>query len=107
MMRVATIGELADGDIKPIEVQGVQLVLCRVGDEYFATQRKCLHQGGDLTEGIVSSGRIVCAVHGWRFDLRTGVHELSPMTCLRTYPTRIEGNSIFVSPTPNPMPIPD
>ena len=69
---VATTDELADGDIKPIEVAGVALVLCRSGDDYFATQRKCIHQGGDLVDGLVSHGAILCALHGWRFQLASG-----------------------------------
>ena len=100
---VATVDELAPGDIKPIRVGGRELCLYRAGDAYFATQRRCLHQGADLAEGIVSRGAVVCAMHGWRFDLRTGQHELSPETCLRTYPVRIDGERVLVSATPHPM----
>jgi nitrite reductase/ring-hydroxylating ferredoxin subunit len=100
---VAVVGELPDGGVKAIRVGGRDLVLCRVGDDYFATQRQCLHQGGDLAEGIVNSGMIVCALHGWRFDVRTGQHEISPDTCLRTYPVRIDGERVLVGAKPNPL----
>jgi nitrite reductase/ring-hydroxylating ferredoxin subunit len=94
--RVASTTELADGDIKAISAGGRQLILCRSGDEYFALQRRCLHQGADLADGVIWRGTIVCSVHAWRFDLRTGHHEIAPDTCLRTYPLRIDGDAIWV-----------
>ena len=97
---VAKVGELATGDIKAVEVDGRKIVVVRDGDAYFATQRQCLHQGGDLSEGIVSRGFLICPVHGWKFSVATGVHEISPETCLATYAVRIEGDDILVDPTP-------
>ena len=91
---VAKVGDLAPGDVKAIEVGGRAMALARHGDAYFATQRACLHQGGDLSEGIVSRGFLICPVHGWKFD------ELSPETCLVTYAVRIEGDDVLVDPTP-------
>ncbi len=103
--RVASLSDIADEDIVPVEVGGRALVLCRNGDRLYAMQRKCLHQGADLTEGIVSRGYVVCALHGWRFDLATGVHDMSPMNCLRTHAVRVDGDDVYVDSTPNPMPI--
>ena len=97
---VAKTGELAHGDIKPLELEGRTIVLIRDGDQFFATQRKCLHQGGDLSEGLVSRGFLICPVHGWKFRIATGVHEISPETCLATYAVRIEGDDIYVDATP-------
>lgn len=97
---VAREGELQPGDIKPIAIGDTQLVLLRSGDRYFALQRRCLHAGGDLADGIVSRGHIVCAHHGWRFAVASGQHEMSPETCLRTFAVRIEGDEIQVDPTP-------
>lgn len=100
----AALRELDGGGPVPVTVGGRAIVLCRVGDEVFAVQRACIHQGGDLAEGIVASdGFVVCPVHGWRFDARTGRHELSPETCLRSYPVRVEGERVLVDPTPRPM----
>jgi nitrite reductase/ring-hydroxylating ferredoxin subunit len=97
---VATVGDLQPGDIVGVAVEGVEMALYRVGDEYFAVQRRCLHQGGDLVEGLISRGSLICSLHGWRFDAKTGVHELSPETCLATYQVRVEGDAIQIDPTP-------
>ena len=97
---VAKVGELAPGESKAVTIGDVDLVLYRVADEYFSTQRKCLHQGGDLADAIISKGFVVCSHHFWKFDVRTGRHEISPETCLRTYAVRVDGDAIQIDPTP-------
>ncbi len=99
-VRVAAVGDLAPGDVRAVVAGGREMALVREGDRYYATQRQCLHQGGDLSEGIVSRGFLICPVHGWKFRVSNGVHELSPETCLVTYAVRIEGDDVLVDPTP-------
>jgi nitrite reductase/ring-hydroxylating ferredoxin subunit len=76
------------------------MVVYRSGDAVRACQRYCVHQGSDLSEGLVSRGFLICAAHGWRFDADTGVHEISEQTCLVTYATQVEGDEVLVDPTP-------
>ncbi len=97
---VATVDELAPGDVKAVRVGAVEMVLYRSGDAYFAAQRQCLHQGGDLADGIISRGFLVCPLHGWKFHADSGRHALSPQTCLKTYAVRVEGDVIQVDPQP-------
>jgi nitrite reductase/ring-hydroxylating ferredoxin subunit len=97
---VAQVSALAAGDIVPARVSGRDIILYRVGGAIRATERYCLHQHADLADGIVSRGFLICSAHGWRFDATTGVHELSPETCLATYAVRVVGDEIQVDPTP-------
>ena len=98
--RVAKLSELVDDDILAVEVAGVEMVIYRNGDSLRACQRYCPHQRADLTEGLVSRGFLICSAHGWRFDADSGVHEVSPETCLATYQVQVEGQDILVNPTP-------
>ncbi len=99
----ASVGDVPDADSVPVTVAGRQLLLFRLNDQIHATQRRCLHQGADLSDGIVAAGHVICAVHGWRFDIRTGVHADSPYNCLRTYPVEVRDGRVYVNPTPNPL----
>ncbi len=76
------------------------MILYRVGERLFAAQRRCLHQGADLSEGLVLRGAIVCARHGWRFDAATGQHEASSENCLVMYEVEVRGDEVWVDPTP-------
>lgn len=97
---VARVGAVKPGDVIPIEVDGIEMVLGRDGDAYFATQRRCVHRGGDLSEGIVSRGFLICPNHAWRFSAETGRHAEASEYCLVTYPVRVTGDDIEVSSTP-------
>jgi nitrite reductase (NADH) small subunit len=97
---VARIGDIGPNDVIAIAVDGVEMVLGRDGDRYFATQRRCVHRGGDLAEGIVSRGFLICPQHAWRFATATGRHAEASEFCLVTYPVRIVGDHIEVDPRP-------
>ncbi|WP_197373502.1 aromatic ring-hydroxylating oxygenase subunit alpha [Mycolicibacterium baixiangningiae] len=36
------------------------------------TDRRCIHRGGNLADGVVRGDSIACPYHGWRFDGQTG-----------------------------------
>lgn len=38
----------------------------------FAVPDSCPHDGGLLSDGFIEGDRLVCARHGWEFDLETG-----------------------------------
>jgi 3-phenylpropionate/trans-cinnamate dioxygenase ferredoxin subunit len=97
---VARVGALAPGDTLAVEVEGTAIVLLRDGDQYRAAQRWCPHQRGDLADGVVSRGHLICPVHGWRFRTDTGQLDVSPDTCLATYAVRVVGDAIQIDPTP-------
>lgn len=100
---VAKVGQLKAGDVVPVEADGVQMVLGRDGERYFAVQRRCAHQGGDLADGIVSRGHIICANHGWRFSTATGRHDSASEFCLVSYAVRVNGEDIEVDPIPRTL----
>ena len=98
--RVANLSDLDNGEIVAASVEGRDVVVYRVDNEVRAVQRYCVHQGADLTEGLISRGSLLCSAHGWRFDAHTGVLDTSPETCLATFETKVDGQDVYVSPTP-------
>ena len=100
---VAKVGQLKPGDVIGVELEGVPLIVGRDGDRYFAMQRQCVHQGGDLADGIIARGHIVCANHGWRFSTATGRHDQASDVCLALYGVRVIGENIEVDPSPRTL----
>ncbi len=98
---IARVGDVERGGVRAIEVEGVNVVLYRDGEQHYAAQRRCPHAGFDLAEGFVSRGYLVCPLHSWRFASATGVHELSSGVCLAMYAVRIVGDVIELDPTPH------
>src|SRR5512140_2243282 len=97
---VAKVGDVRAGDVIAVEVQGVEMILGLDGTRYFALQRRCAHRGGDLADGIVARGHVVCPQHGWRFSAATGRHDEASDVCLASFPVRVIGETIEIDPTP-------
>ncbi|TMQ05665.1 MAG: Rieske (2Fe-2S) protein [Deltaproteobacteria bacterium] len=97
---VARVGDVKPNDVIAVVVDGTEMVVGRDGDRYFATQRRCVHRGGDLAEGIVSRGHLICPQHAWRFSTETGCQAEASEFCLATYRVRVVGDRIEVDPSP-------
>jgi len=92
---VAKVGDIRAGDVVAVAAAGVELILGLDGERYFAMQRRCVHRGGDLADGIVARGHVVCANHGWRFSTVTGRHDEAD-ACLTCYEVRVTGTAIEI-----------
>ena len=89
--------DLSAAEPKLVEVDGLRLVLVRVGDEVHALDEMCAHQGGPLSDGKLSGARLTCPWHGWMFDVRTG-QCLMPTRggSVPSYPVRVENGDILL-----------
>jgi nitrite reductase/ring-hydroxylating ferredoxin subunit len=103
--RVAAVADIGTGKIVPIEAAGRKLLLARIGDAFFAAQRRCPHLGFNLCRGALDGAAIVCPLHKAKFDLATGAIERDPKLLflamkaksdLAVYPVRVEGEDILV-----------
>ena len=97
---VARVDELAPGATMPVVIDDIEMLLGRDGERYFATQRRCPHRGGDLNEGIISRGHLICPNHGWRFSTATGCLADASEYCLLTYPVRVVDGRIEIDSVP-------
>jgi nitrite reductase/ring-hydroxylating ferredoxin subunit len=95
--RVASLDEVPAGQPKVVELDGVRVVLTRVGDAVYACGDVCTHRGGPLGEGKLNGTRLACPWHGWMFDVRTG-HCVFPGrgASVPSYRARVEAGEILV-----------
>ena len=71
-IEVAKIEELKSGTMKTVTAEGREILLARVGDKYYATDNRCPHMKGDLSQGKLEGTVITCPVHGSKFDISNG-----------------------------------
>ena len=71
-VEVAKADELKDGVMKAVKVYGREILLARVGDNYYAADNRCPHMGGNLSQGKLEGTVVTCPRHGSRFDLNDG-----------------------------------
>ena len=95
--RVASLDEVPAGQPKLVELDGIRIVLARIGDLVYACGDVCTHRGGPLSEGKLSGTRLACPWHGWMYDVRSG-QCVFPGRGARvpSYPVRLEADQILV-----------
>jgi nitrite reductase/ring-hydroxylating ferredoxin subunit len=96
-LRVQGSGKLPEGSSKRIEVGdalagGKEVILCRVEGRLYALDRRCPHEAGKLQDGPMAEGRyVVCPVHRYKFDPKTGAAVGVACKSARTYTVREHG----------------
>jgi apoptosis-inducing factor 3 len=95
---VAALNDLADGELRPLEIEGTQMLLFRRGTTAYAVGATCPHAGAPLIEGVQDGARIICPWHKATFCLRTGaLLEPPAVDALPCYAVQREGERVFVT----------
>ena len=69
---VFKIGELGDGTMEAVNVEGREILIAKLGDKYYAADNHCPHMGGKLSKGKLEGTVVTCPLHGSQFDLTDG-----------------------------------
>ena len=73
------------------------IALVRTEHGVYAMVDNCSHEDYPLSEGFVDGETLECALHGSRFDLRTGKPDTLPaIRPVQTFPVKIEGDDVLV-----------
>jgi 3-phenylpropionate/trans-cinnamate dioxygenase ferredoxin component len=96
-VKAATRSELASGGKKLLEVDGRAIALFRVGDDFYAIDDICTHDGGPLVEGDLEGFEIECPRHGARFDVRTGkVCRFPAIEPVAVHEVELRGDDVYI-----------
>lgn len=71
-VEVAKTEELKSGTMKKANAEGREILVVRVGDRYYATDSRCSHMNGDLSQGTLEGTVVTCPRHGSQFDISNG-----------------------------------
>jgi nitrite reductase (NADH) small subunit len=103
---VASCDSIPVREGRVVELDGRQIAIFNLGEEFRAVENKCPHRGGPLADGILSGSKVVCPLHSWTFDLADGSVTNHPesQACLTTFPVRVEQGIISVQLPAQPDP---
>jgi len=78
-------------------VGGLEVAIFRQRDgRLFATENRCPHKQGPLSEGLIGAGKVICPLHAHKFDLATGQGP-APRECLEVFQVRESQGEIFLT----------
>jgi nitrite reductase (NADH) small subunit len=93
---VGSVNDYAGVEVKGALIAGIKLCVGKAGDEYFAIDDTCPHAGGSLAEGMVDGDQVICPLHAYGFDIRSGHCPDDPDCSVKGYEVRVEGGVIQV-----------
>jgi nitrite reductase (NADH) small subunit len=96
LISLGPVEQIALGQGRCYIVGNEEIAVFRQRDgKLFAIQNRCPHRQGPLAEGIIGAGKVICPLHGHKFNLQSGegseAHE-----CVKTYAVDQSNGEIFV-----------
>ena len=97
-IRVTKTDSIPRREGRAVKIGGREVAIFNLGDRFVAVENRCPHQGGPLSDGIVSGCTVVCPLHAWKVRLDTGRVDRPAATheCVRTFGTRVEDGVVMV-----------
>ena len=78
------------------QVNGLDLVLIRYGDEISVLYGRCLHRGALLSDGYIKGENLICGLHDWDYRYDTGVSEYNNSEVLHKFYAVIKDDWVWV-----------
>ena len=101
-IEVGTVEDIPKQGARIVQTGGFNIAVFRtLEDKIFALKDECPHKGGPLSQGIVHDNKVACPLHDWKINLETGNAVAPDEGCSASFPTKIEGDLIYLSLTPN------
>lgn len=103
---------------KTTDSDGIEIIICNCGGDYYALDRRCGHRKAPLEKGTLDGRILTCAAHCAQFDVATGAALSNPvplyraatgtsgepeaaqsdsMESIRTWPTKVNDGWVFVA----------
>jgi nitrite reductase/ring-hydroxylating ferredoxin subunit len=89
--------DIAPGQIREIQLDGVPIALANVGGQFHALSNSCLHRGGPLGQGSLQGNLVTCPWHGWIFDVTSGKVSPNQAAGVACYPVELRGDDVYVN----------
>jgi len=83
---VGSVDEIPVGEGRTFSIDGEQIAVFRLRDGSLrAVDAVCPHKGGPLADGLADDRVVVCPLHGYTFDMCTGIEAGGADMSVRSY----------------------
>jgi ferredoxin-nitrite reductase len=88
--------EIAEGSGKLFRSKEEEVAVFKSNGQLYGIQNNCPHEGGQLSKGRIEDGEVVCPLHGYRFDLKTGACSTNPKLKAKVFKLVAQGDQVTV-----------
>jgi nitrite reductase/ring-hydroxylating ferredoxin subunit len=96
LVKVKALAEFPAGEVAEIEAGEAAYAVCNVDGKLHCVSGICPHAGGPLGQGTLHGNYLVCPLHGFEFDCRTGLNDDDEDMKVETYPVLVQDGNVFV-----------
>jgi ferredoxin-nitrite reductase len=90
--------EIPEGAGRAAMVDGVEVAIFRYKGQFCALENSCPHAGGSLAEGALEGEEVVCPLHGYKFNIRTGTCSTERRLRAKTFQVILEDEGFKLEP---------
>ncbi|MFI5407633.1 MAG: non-heme iron oxygenase ferredoxin subunit, partial [Nitrososphaerales archaeon] len=97
-IKVCDENSLKNGDLMEYDNGEMKILITKIKDKIFATDRICTHAYADLSTGFLNEEEktVTCPLHMSSFNLESGAPQNEPAELpLKTYNTKVEDKSVY------------
>ena len=106
-VKVAEVGEIPPGDMKPVKVGNEEILLVNVDGNIHACDDVCTHSYASLSEGDLDGEEVQCPLHGAIFNVTRGDQNVPPLAKGEsTSPFSLDGGRLGWGWYPSPQSFP-
>ncbi|HXK30864.1 MAG TPA: Rieske 2Fe-2S domain-containing protein [Candidatus Binatia bacterium] len=84
--------EIQEGSAKLVRMEGDEMAVFKMNGQLYGIQNTCPHEGGQLCKGWIDGGEVVCPLHGYKFDLKTGACSTDPKLKVKVFKLVAQGD---------------
>lgn len=89
--------KIPENTLKKADVNGRKICLINKNGRLLAVSDQCPHRKASLSQGKLNYfNEIICPLHEYRFDLKSGRETEERCDDLTTYPTEVRAEGIFI-----------
>jgi nitrite reductase (NADH) small subunit len=97
-VEVGVVDSIPSRGARCVNTPGGRIAVFRTAEgQVFAIEDHCPHKAGPLSQGIVHGTSVTCPLHNWVISLETGKALGADEGTVRTVPTRVEGERLFIA----------
>jgi toluene monooxygenase system ferredoxin subunit len=96
-VHITTLDDLWEGELLPVTVDGVEVIVLNVGGEVVAFEDRCPHVANPLSSGSFDGELLVCAAHQWTFTAVDGQGVNPSIACLRRFAVQVIDEAVAVN----------
>ena len=79
-----------------VNERDLALVRCTLASLPHVVDNRCPHRGGQLGDGVLQGENIICPLHGYDYDLHSGISRYDTTERIGVYPVRVHRGAIQV-----------